>query len=255
MKIAVITGASSGMGKEFTLQLAKEGALDALWVIARREERLRALAREVSLPVRLLLLDLTKPESFRAYQALLEQEQPDVAVLVNASGFGKFGRYDEIPLQDQLDMIDLNGKALVAMTQLTLPYMHPGGRIIQVGSLSAFQPVPYLNVYAASKALVLRYTRGLRAELKGRDLRVTAFCPGWVRTEFFDHAEQTSTRAVTYFNQLFTAKEVVAAAIRDNRKNKAVSVPGWRIRLQVLAVKLLPTAWVLRVWLRQQKHL
>lgn len=255
MKIAIITGASSGMGREFARQITAAEQFDEIWVIARRADRLEALKSELPCPVRPLALDLTQKESFATYQALLKQEQPEVSVLINASGFGKFGRYDQIPLQDSMDMIDLNCKALVAITELTLPYILHGGRIIEVDSLSAFQPVPYLNVYASTKAFILSYAQGLRAELRERGIQVMAFCPGWVKTEFFDHAEQTSTSAVTYFNQIFSAEEVVRAALRDLKKGKSVCVPGWRIRLQVFGVKHLPTKWVLHIWLRQQKHL
>ena len=151
-------------------------------------------------------------------------------------------------------MIDLNCKSLVAMTQLTLPYLQKGSRILQVDSLSAFQPVPYLNVYAATKGFVLRYSQGLGAELKDRGIQVMAFCPGWVKTEFFDHAEQTSNTAVTYFNKTFTAEEVVRAGLRDLRKGKTVSVPSWQNKLQTLLVKFAPTRIVMWVWLKQQKH-
>ena len=253
MKIAVITGASSGIGREFTLQATANEAFDEVWVIARRADRLEALKNELNVPVRVLPMDLTDPQCLQNYEALLQTEQPQVSLLINAGGFGKFGRYDEISLQDCMNMIELNCKALVAMTQITLPYVEEGGRIIQVDSLSAFQPVPYLNVYAATKAFVLSYSRGLRAELKARNIRVLAFCPGWVKTEFFDHAEQTSKSAVVYFNQIFTPQEVVKAALKALKKGKAVCVPGWRIKLQVLGVKLLPTSWVIKIWLKQQK--
>jgi len=207
MRIAIITGASSGMGREFTRQITAAESFDELWVIARRKERLEELKKELTQPVRVVPMDLTKNECLEEYKALLATEKPEVELLVNCSGFGKFGRYDQIPLQDCLDMIDLNCKALVAMTQLTLPYIPNGGRILQVDSLSAFQPVPYLNVYGATKAFVLRYSQSLWAELQDRKIHVMAFCPGWVKTEFFDHAEQTSDCAVTYFNKWFTAEE------------------------------------------------
>lgn len=254
MKIAVITGASSGMGREFARQLTVQETFDEVWVIARRADRLEKLKNELSVPVRVLGLDLTKEECLKEYRTLLEQEKPEVSILINASGFGKFGRYDQIPLKDCMDMIDLNCKALVAVTQLTLPHLVNGSRIVQVDSLSAFQPVPYLNVYASTKAFVLSYSQALGAELRDRKIRVMAFCPGWVKTEFFDHAEQTSNDAVTYFNQWFTAEQVVRCALKDLKKGKTVCVPGWRIKLQVLGVKLLPTKWVINIWLKQQKH-
>ena len=173
-------------------------------------------------------------------------------LLINGSGFGKFGGYDCIPLADTLDMIDLNCRALMQMTQLTLPYMERGSRIIQVSSLSAFQPVPYLNVYAATKAFVLRYAQGLNAELRLRGIRVMALCPGWIRTEFFDHAKESSTRHITYFNRIFEAEYIARIALRDSTRGKSVCVPHWRIKLQVLGVKLMPVNWVMAIWLCQQ---
>lgn len=251
MKIAVITGASSGMGREFARQLTAAETFDELWVIARRADRLEELKKELSLPVRVVALDLTK--DIKKYEELLAAEKPEVSILINSSGFGKFGRYDQIPLQDCMDMIDLNCKALVAVTQLTLPYIPDGGRILQVDSLSAFQPVPYLNVYGATKAFVLSYSQALEAELRQRRIQVMAFCPGWVKTEFFDHAEQTSNHAVVYFNKWFTAEEAVRIGLRDLKKKKSVSVPSLVNKLQVFGVKHLPTKWVMNIWLKQQK--
>ena len=255
MKIAVITGASSGMGRELTIQISKKESFDQIWVIARREEALLSLKDEVGENIRPVVLDLTKQESFDEYKALLKQEKPEVAFLANVAGFGKFGRFDQIPLQDCLDMIDLNCKALVAMTQLTLPYMKRGSRILQLDSLSAFQPVPYLNVYGSTKSFVLSYSRALNRELKTEGIRVMSVNPGWVKTEFFDHAQKTSNDAVTYFNVMYEAKDIIKTAIRDlYHTKKDVSVHGLQIKLQVFAVKLLPHKLVMNIWMRQQKH-
>lgn len=254
MRIAIITGASSGMGREFAQQLSAWEKFDELWVIARRADRLEALKDACPVPVRPVALDLTEPQALTHYADLLEAAKPEVGLLANIAGFGKFGRYDQIPLQDSLDMIDLNCRALVHITQLTLPYLEKGAHVIQIDSLSAFQPVPYLGVYGATKAFVLSYSRSLNAELAPREIHMMAFCPGWVKTEFFDHAEQTSKTAVTYFNQMFTAREVVACALRDSARGRDVCVPGFRIKLQVLLTKLLPHRLVMKIWLKQQKH-
>lgn len=251
MKIAVITGASSGMGREFVKQLDAQNAFDEIWVIARRKDRLLSLSDEVKAPIRPISLDLSLQESYDEYAALLAAENPEVAVLVNGSGFGKFGAFADMALDDQLSMIDLNDKALVAMTYLTLPYMKEGAQIYQIDSLSSFQPVPYINVYAATKAFVLSFSRSLNVELKKRGIRVLAVCPGWVRTEFFDRAVTDDT--ITYYNRYFDADEVVTRALRDMRKGKDVSVCGFSIRMQVLATKLLPHRLVMKIWCRQQK--
>ncbi len=254
MKIAIVTGASSGMGREFVVQLAQKEKYDEIWAIARREDRLLELKGQVPC-VRPLAMDLTLPASLEKLQKTLKEETPDVKTLVNAGGFGKFGTYQEVPLADSMNMIDLNAKALVAVTEIVLPYMQRGACVVQLDSLSAFQPVPYLNVYAATKAFVLSYSRGLNVELKPRGIRVMAVCPGWVRTEFFDRAETTSDSAVTYFNVVYEAADVVRTAIRDmERGKKDVSIHGARVRWQVRLVKLLPHRLVMKIWMRQQKH-
>ncbi len=255
MKIAIVTGASSGMGREFVRQLPAYVQVDEIWVIARRAQALEALRQEVSLPVRPIAMDLCKEESFYAFAALLAEEKPDVKLLVNAAGFGKFGKFQGIPMEDDLRMIDLNCKALVAMTRVTLPYMHPGSHILQLDSLSAFQPVPYITTYGASKAFVLSYTRAANRELRGSGIRMMAMNPGWVKTEFFNHALTSNDgHEVQYFNTLWEAKDVVATGLKDLYKTKKdYSVHGLSVRNQVRLVKLMPHNIVMNVWCTQQK--
>lgn len=254
MKIAVITGASSGMGRDFVKRLDAETAWDEIWVIARRKERLESLRDEVRAPVRVLALDLTQSESLAAYAAALQESGATVGVLVNAGGYGKFGGFTDLSLEEQAGMIDLNAKALMAVTYHTLPYMTAGSQIYQLGSLSSFQPVPYIGVYGATKAFVLSFSRALNAELKSRGIRVMAVCPGWVKTEFFERAV-TDEDVIVYYNKFFTSQQVVDRAFRDMKKGKDVSVCGFSIRAQVLLTKLLPHRLVMRIWLRQQKKI
>ena len=253
MKIAIVTGASSGMGREFVRQMNQYVRPDVIWAVARRKAALEALSAETDIPVRPVVLDLGKEESFREFAALLEAEKPEVELLVNAAGFGKFGDFDGIPMEDDLAMIDLNCKALVAMTRICLPYMKRGSHILQLDSLSAFQPVPYITTYGATKAFVLSYTRAVNAELKPKGIRMMAMNPAWVKTEFFNHAFQTNNR-VQYFNYVYEAADVVATGLRDLYKTKKdVSIHGLPVKLQVLGVKLLPHKLVMKVWMNQQK--
>ena len=144
--------------------------------------------------------------------------------------------------------------ALVVMTRLCIPYMGPGSHILQLDSLSAFQPVPYITTYGATKAFVLSYTRAMIRELKGSGIRMMAMNPGWVKTEFFDHAMQTNTGEVQYFNILYEARDVVATGLKDlYRSKKDYSVHGLPVRNQVRAVKLVPHSIVMNIWLNQQK--
>ena len=254
MNIAVVTGASSGMGREFVRQLSQYITPDEIWVIARREDALLSLRQEVSIPLRVLPLDLCKEESFQQYAAVLEQEKPNIRLLVNAAGFGKFGHFHSVPLEDDLRMIDLNCKALVAMTRLSLPYMKEGSHILQLDSLSAFQPVPYITTYGATKAFVLSYSRAMNAELQGSGIRMMAMNPGWVKTEFFRHAFRTNSGQVQYFDRLYEAADVVRTGLKDLYKTKKeYSVHGFPVRMQVRLVKLLPHGIIMKIWMNQQK--
>ena len=254
MKIAIVTGASSGMGREFVLQLNQYVQVDEIWVIARRKEALESLKDEVSTPIRAISMDLTKAESFDTLVALLEQEKPEVRLLVNAAGFGKFGRFDNISITDDCLMIDLNCTALVRMTRIVLPYMPSGSHVLQLDSLSAFQPVPYITTYGATKAFVLSYCRAMNRELKEKGIRMMALNPGWVKTEFFNHACQTNGNEVQYYDRLYDADFCVATGLKDlYRTKKDYSVPGFFTRMQVRLVKLLPHSMVMTTWLNQQK--
>ena len=255
MKIAIVTGASSGMGREFVLQLPSYVQVDEIWAIARREQALETLKAECAVPVRPISLDLCKEESFDALAALLEQEKPDVKLLVNAAGFGKFGSFEKVTPEEDYRMIDLNCKALVAVTRITLPYMHTGSHVLQLASNSSWQPVPYITTYGATKAFVLSYSRAMNRELKSKGIRMMSMNPGWVKTEFFNHALQTNADGeVQYYDRLYEAKDVVATGLKDLYKTKKdYSIHGFPVRMQVRLVKLLPHSLVMNTWLGQQK--
>ena len=254
MNIAIVTGASSGMGWEFVLQLPQYVTVDEIWVIARRKSALESLIAESTVPVRPVPLDLCDSESFTAYQQLLSEEQPNVKLLINAAGFGKFGAFDKVSLEDECRMIDLNCKALVMMTRLTLPYMAAGSHILQLASNSSWQPVPYITTYGATKAMVLSYSRAMNRELKARGIRMMSMNPGWVKTEFFNHALQSNQGEVQYYDRLYEAADVVATGLKDLYKTKKdFSIHGFPVRMQVRLVKLLPHSMVMNTWLNQQK--
>ena len=250
MKIAVITGASSGMGREFVYALDRDEKFDELWVIARREQRLEELKAKCRAKVRPIPLDLLDRESYKVYLRMLEAEKPEIAVLVNAAGFGLFGVFREMDMYEQLDIVELNSKALTAMCHMSIPYMTKGSRIYNLASMSSWQPVPYINVYGASKAYVLSFSRALGVELEELGISVMAVCPGWIKTEFFDRAVHDDT--ISYYNRFYEPEDVVKLAISDMKKGRKVSVLGKPERLQVKLVKHAPTDFVMNTWCKQQ---
>lgn len=251
MNIAIITGASSGIGRSFAFMIDKYYELDEIWVIARRLDRLEALGAELKAKVRAIPLDLTLDESYDAFAALLAEHKPDVKVLVNASGFGYFGPFAERSLEGQLRMIDLNEKSVVALTYHCLPYMTAGAEIYNIASSSSFQPVPYIAVYGATKSFVTSFSRALNREMKSRGIRVMSVCPHWCRTEFFDTAVTDDT--IKYYNFFTPAEAVAEAAYKNMKRGRDVSLCGFRIKFQVFLVKVLPHSIVMSVWCRQQK--
>ena len=250
MNIAVITGASSGMGREFVLAVDKEYKLDEIWVIARREERLEELKKECKTKVRPIALDLMNRESFDIYKNMLEEEKPQIQIMVNAAGAGLFGAFMEMDLGRQLDIIDLNSRALTAMCHISIPYMTKGSSLVNLASNSSWQPVPYINVYGSSKAYVLNFSRALGTEIKNRGIHVMAVAPGWIKTEFFEHAVHDDT--IKYYDRFYTAKQVIDQAMKDLKKKKKVSILGFPVRMQVRMVKLLPTSLIMKIWCKQQ---
>lgn len=247
MKIAVVTGASSGMGREMVCQLAERfGGLREIWVIARRTERLDALKGRIPVRLKCLGLDLGTPEAVMALKRELSSARPEVKILVNAAGFGKTGAVGTIPAEQSTGMVRLNDEALVAVTEAVLPYMPENSRIIQFASAAAFVPQPGFAVYAASKAFVLSYSRALAAELKKRNIFVTAVCPGPVETEFFDIA--LNGGALTSYKKWVLEKPetVVRLAIRDSMKGKEISVAGFVMKLFFLLCKCLPHSLIMK---------
>lgn len=253
-KIAVITGASSGIGKQFAQTIAQYDKFDEVWVIARRIDRLEALQETVPYPVRPIALDLSERTSYTKYAELLAEEQPDLALLINCSGFGKFSATLNQTLETNLNMVDLNCQAVMAICQCSIPYMRRGAQVINIASVAAFQPIPYINVYAATKSFVLNYSRALNRELKKEGVSVMAVCPFWTRTEFFNRAVAREEDAVVKkYVAMYTPEQIVSRAWRDAGRGKDVSMYGFIARGQTLLAKILPHSFVMSFWMNQQK--
>lgn len=253
MKIALITGASSGIGREFVKQLAAR-SLDEIWVVARRRERLQELQEQVNVPLRILAYDLTKESSIASLKALLEAYRPKVLLLVNAAGFGKFGSAEELSEQEMRDMMALNMEAVVQLSKAVLSYMPRGARIINMASMAAFQPLPYFGLYAATKAFVLSYSRALHVELKPRGISVTAVCPGFVDTEFIQVARDTKQpNGCVHYRPLYRAQDVVRRALVDSYRRRDISVYGVNTNMKRFLAKTSPQPLINAVWMWLRK--
>ena len=252
MKVIIVTGASSGLGRGFAEALGAQNCADEIWVIARRTDRLEELKNTIKTKVVPISLDLSSNECIEKYKNILADQNPEVVGLVNAAGFGRFGEFEHLTLSDQMGMIDLNVASLTAVTYLTIPYLSEGAEVYQIGSFSAFLPLPYVSVYAATKAYVVSFSRSLNVELRHKKIRVMAVCPKWVRTEFFDRAAEQPD-VVTYYDRFYTVDQVVTRAIRDMKRGKDLSTCGIHARTEARLLKLLPAKLAMKIWCEQQK--
>lgn len=250
MKIALITGASSGMGKEFAFQIAAYyQKLDEIWVIARNSRKLEEISLKNPGKFRPLALDLRDKEDRESLKEQLGKADARIKLLVNAAGVGKIGQFEKMSWESQEEMLRLNMEALTAVTYLCLPYMRRGSRIIQMASAAAFLPQPGFAVYAASKSYVLSFSQALRFELRERGISVTAVCPGPVDTPFFDKAEEAVPMPAYKKKFMAKPKDVVKKAVRDCAIGREVSVYGGSMKALQIVSKLLPAC--LTVWASQ----
>ena len=235
-KVALVTGASSGLGLEFAKQLDSDPEVDEIWLVARSEAKLQEVSEGLATPSIAIPADLTSKEDVASIKSALEDDGLVVSYLVNSAGFGKIGPWDAIADESEETMIDLNCRALVTLTRAGLPHMQRGSRIIQIASVAAFTPVPDMNVYAATKAFVLNYTRALRWEVRSKGIVATALCPAWVKTGFQKTARDTKDGdAVKDILFAQTPDVVVRRALAASRRGAAVCSAG----VVSLAVRLI----------------
>lgn len=275
--IIIVTGASSGMGKEFVKQVdARFPNVDEIWLIARRKDLLQKVADNCRHTCRVLAYDLCTDEAIEELHGLLQTETPRIRLLVNSAGYGIMGlfykeekqftretsedigeasqtnftkRYDpeQTKMAEQTGMIDLNCRVLTAVTYMCIPYMQPNGRIIQLASSAGFLPQPKFAVYAATKSYVLSFSRALNEELRSKKIHVTAVCPGPVNTEFFERAQKGENTLLIKKLAMAKPEKVVRKALLDARDKKEVSVYGPLIRLFYIWTKVVPHRWILRI--------
>jgi short-subunit dehydrogenase len=242
--VTLITGASAGLGAEFARQCAARG--EPLALVARRRDRLEALAAELGGEVHIFAADLAREGAAASLIAEMEAEGLAAGTLINNAGFGLAGRFAARPIERQSEMVDLNVRTLTELCHLVLPAMRAAGRgaILNVASTAAFQPGPNMAVYYATKSYVLSFTEALHHELKGTGIKVSALCPGPTTSEFSDVADSHSP---TLERMKMPAAPVVRAGLAGLDADKAVVIPGFRNKATAQASRFLPRALMRRI--------
>ena len=239
--VTLITGASAGLGVEFARQCAARG--EALALAARRRDRLEALAGNLSGEAHVFAADLSLPDSAAALVNAVEAEGLAIETLINNAGFGLAGKFANLPLERQREMIDLNVRTLTELCGLVLPAMLERGRgaILNVASTAAFLPGPNMAVYYATKAYVLSFTEALHHELRGSGIKVSCLCPGPTESEFSDVA---GSKSPALERIKVPAAPVVRAGLEGLDRNKAVVVPGFPNKVTAQAHRFLPRSTI-----------
>ena len=240
--IAIVTGASSGIGREFAFAIDQSmNGIDEIWIVARRKDRLEELSEKLKHHTRIICGDLSNRNTVNRISQLLNADKYRVRFLVNAAGYGVLGDFAKGERKEESGMCDLNVRALTEITHVCIPHMGKNSRIINLASSAAFVPQPAFAVYAASKSYVLSFSRALNAELKDKQIYVTAVCPGPVKTEFFDVAEKYGTRTLSLKKFAMTTPSVVVKeALKDSYARKEVSVPTVIMKLFRIICKIVP---------------
>jgi short-subunit dehydrogenase len=257
MKYALITGASGGIGLELARLFAGDGT--SLILVARREAQLKATAAELlslhpSIEVKTIALDLSVPGAGTALYRQVQSLGPDIEFLVNNAGFGSSGRFSDLRLEAELQMIDLNVRSLLELTHLLLPHMlaRGRGRILNVGSTAGFQPGPYMATYYASKAFVNSFSEALHEELLGTGVTCTVLTPGATATEFAKNAG-ASDSALFQSGLVASPAKVASMGYRGMQRGRAIIVTGLLNKLMVQALRITPRQWVRKIAARMNQ--
>ncbi len=248
MAIAIITGASSGLGRAFFDSVVNRyPELDGIWLIARRADRLQAMAQESPVPVTVLPLDLTDTASYAAFEEKLKAEQPEVKIFINNAGLGVLDEMRDSDWATQIRMVDLNCRGLTAMVTAVLPFMQRGGFIVQVASIASFAPNARMTVYSATKAFDLHLSRGLREELRPHGVNVLAVCPGPMATEFIAVADITGRSKTFELLPYCNPEKVADRAVVAAAAGRGVYTPRAFFKFYRVLAKLLPQALVMKL--------
>ena len=249
MKIAVITGASSGLGTEYAKAVDKQRPdIDEIWLLARREDKLLEVASLLKTKTRAVKCDITNNDQLNDFVALLKSENAEIKLLINNAGFGKLGYFYDISTTDNAGMIRLNCEALTVMTSIALPFMKEQSEIINTCSIASFAPNSRMAVYSSTKAFVMSFSRALRTELKSRKINVLSVCPGPMETEFLSLAGIGKGDSKT-FDTLprDNAQKVAEHSLKASKKKKAVFCDHIFYKFYRVVSKILPTSLVMKM--------
>ena len=241
--IAVITGATGGIGEEFVKRLISE--VDFIWAVGRSEIKLDALKEKYGDKIIPVKADLSSREDIFTLCKKIESEKPSVKYLVNNAGIARMAPVSEFSLEEISDMLDINDKAATMICRACLPYMAKDSYILNIASASAFQPNPYIALYSASKAYLLSFTRSLNVENEG--ITCTAVCPGWVDTKMLPKTDENGT---INYPGMVTASKVVDVALKDCHKGKDVSVCSFYYRYMRFLSKVTPHRIAMKMWVK-----
>lgn len=244
-EIAIITGATGGLGREFTRQLIEE--MDEIWAIGRKRDKLTELTQEFGSKIKSFSIDLSKVSNLDEIQDCLSHEDYYVKYLINNAGSGRMASSVSFSAQEIESHISTHDTAMAVLCNICIPYMAQGSHIINVASQSAFQPVAYINLYAASKAFCYSYSRALNMELKDKGIVVTVACPGWIKTELLQ--TQMNGHPVQ-FPHLAKPEDVVRKAIKDAKKGKDMSVYSAYVKRMQFYSKVYPHRWIMNLWMK-----
>ena len=248
MSIAIITGASAGLGRSFFQSLLhRHPDLSGIWLIARRRERLEELAADSPIPVTVLALDLLDAASYDVLGEKLKEEQASVRILINNAGVGELDNVADSTWPVQSRMVDLNCRALTAITTVVLPYMERGSFIVNVCSIASFCPNARMTVYSSTKAYVMSFTKGLREELKPHGINALAVCPGPMKTEFLDVANITDRSKMFKTLPYSDPDKVADRALVLAGKGRCVYTPKLLFKFYRLLAKSVPHCIMMKI--------
>lgn len=242
--IAIITGASSGIGYEFARQIDKKN-YEEIWLIARRTERLHDLSKKLQTRARIFALDLCEEKSFEALKKELEISNKKIGLLINSAGMGENDYFKNTSFDNDMKTLDLNIKALTAMTKISLDFFQKDGVILNIASSAAFIPQAKFALYAASKSYVLSFSRAVRREFK--DIKISVLCPNRVETEFLEKSNNTSSGIKNLGNE--NLEKMVEKAIKKMGKKDLITThPSAKILL--ILSKIFPQSFIM--WIEKK---